>query len=370
MERAIFYILKKAVEIIEGNKYPILLLMNAFVSMGGTLFILQSSFRERLMDMPNKRSSHTAPVPRGGGIGILLAFMLSAMVLRLPTAIIYAAIIVGFVSFYADHFFLSIKFRLFMHFLAAFLFLFPYVNKIIADLFLQQKIPMTLFILFILLLIFIVGTANFFNFMDGINGIAGITGAIGFGLLAFNAYVIDLSLIKSHLSFVLLALCITISCIGFLPFNLPRARVFLGDVGSITLGFLFAGLVVYLSKSPLDFICFSGFLFPFYADELISVFVRLRKRQNLLIPHREHLYQLLANEMQISHWKISMGYGIAQLSLGLVILLIKPLGYFPMIFILLVSFIGTTILYCYIKKKVSMKQEIEKVRENHSKTIA
>jgi Fuc2NAc and GlcNAc transferase len=353
VESAIFNILKKTVFIVVSNKYQILLFMNAVLSMGGTLFILQSSFRERLLDMPTKRSSHAVPVPRGGGIGILLAFMLSALVLRLPTSMVYAVIIIGFVSFYADHFILSIKFRLSIHFLAAFLFLFPYFYKIINDSFSQQKISMTTLILVIFIVIFVVGTANIFNFMDGINGIAGITGVIGFGLLAFNAYVFDVSLIKSHLPLVLLALCIAISCLGFLPFNLIRTRVFLGDVGSITLGFLFAGLVVYLSRSPMDFICFSGFLFPFYADELMSVLVRLRKRQSLLIPHRVHLYQLLANEMQISHWRISIGYGISQLTLGLVMLLAKPAGYFPTILILLGSFIGMAILYGYIKRKIS-----------------
>ena len=370
MDRTIILFLKKAVELVAGHKHQILLLMNALISMAGALFIYRSSFRERLMDMPNHRSSHAAPIPRGGGFGILLAFMLSAMVLRLPTAIIYAVIIVGFVSFYADHFFLSVKFRLSIHFLAALLFLFPYVIRVTTESFSRQNLLLISLLLIIFFHFYIVGTANVFNFMDGINGMAGITGAIGFGLLALNAYMIDLNSSQSLFSLGLLALYISISCIGFLPFNLPKARVFPGDVGSITLGFLFAGLVVYLSRSPLDFICYSGFLFPFYADELISVFVRLRKRQNLLIPHRVHLYQLLANEMRISHWKISLGYGMAQLSLGLLLLVLKPLGYFPLILILFVSFIGVAILYGCVRRKISLRQEKEKLAVNHSKTIA
>ena len=164
------------------------------------------------------------------------------------------------------------------------------------------------------------GTANYYNFMDGINGIAGITAVVGFGLLAFYA-----STSGAEHSFVILSICIALSCLGFLPFNMPKARVFMGDVGSILVGFLFAAMVVMLSKSFLDFVCLAGFLFPFYADELTTLYVRIKDefpsgRMNscgirdgwmdrLMKPHRRHVYQLLANEMGIEHWKVSVGYG-------------------------------------------------------------
>jgi len=81
-----------------------------------------------------------------------------------------------------------------------------------------------------LLVIFVVGTANFYNFMDGINGIAGITGIVGFGLIAFYTSNSGYSTILSTL-----AICMSLSCVGFLPFNVPKAKVFMGDVGSILL---------------------------------------------------------------------------------------------------------------------------------------
>jgi Fuc2NAc and GlcNAc transferase len=117
--------------------------------------------------------------------------------------------------------------------------------------------------------------------MDGINGIAGITGIVAFGLLAYYA---SFSGLKAPLD--ILAICILLACAGFLPFNMPRARVFMGDVGSILLGFVFAGMVVYLSKSVMDFICLSAFLFPFYADELTTMIVRLKNGENLTKPRR------------------------------------------------------------------------------------
>ena len=151
--------------------------------------------------------------------------------------------------------------------------------------------------------------------MDGINGIAGITGVVGFGLLAFSA---TLSAVSP--SFVTLAICMALSCLGFLPFNIPKARVFIGDVGSILLGFVFAGMVAWLSKSLLDFFCLASFLFPFYADELTTMGVRLKDGEKLFNPHRKHLYQLLANELKIAHWKVAVGYGILQLVVGLSVL--------------------------------------------------
>jgi Fuc2NAc and GlcNAc transferase len=159
------------------------------------------------------------------------------------------------------------------------------------------------------LAVFIVGTVNYYNFMDGINGIAGITGVVGFGLLGWFAAVEG-----ADPGIIALCVCLGLACLGFLPFNMPKARVFMGDVGSILLGFVFAGMVVWLSKSVLDFLCLANFLFPFYADELTTLVVRLKDGDKLTKPHRKHLYQLLANERGIAHWKESVGYGVLQLA--------------------------------------------------------
>ena len=75
----------------------------------------------------------------------------------------------------------------------------------------------------------------------------------------------------------------------------------MGDVGSILLGFVFAAMVVVLSKSFLDFVCLWSFIFPFYADELSTMAVRIKDGENLLRPHRRHLNQLLANEKGIAY---------------------------------------------------------------------
>jgi len=119
--------------------------------------------------------------------------------------------------------------------------------------------------------VFVVGTANYYNFMDGINGIAGITGVIGLGLLGWFAAVE-----ATDPRFITLSVCMSLACLGFLPFNMPTAKVFMGDVGSILLGLVFAGMVVWLSRSFFDFVCGVAFLFPFYADELTTLVVRIK----------------------------------------------------------------------------------------------
>jgi Fuc2NAc and GlcNAc transferase len=100
----------------------------------------------------------------------------------------------------------------------------------------------------------------------------------------------------------------------------------MGDVGSILLGFVFAALVIWCSTNFLDFLCMASFLFPFYADEITTEIIRLKDGEKLWQPHRRHLYQLLANECQIAHWKVSFGYGLGQLTVGLSTLIFKTFG--------------------------------------------
>jgi len=170
-------------------------------------------------------------------------------------------------------------------------------------------------------LVFIAGTANFYNFMDGIDGIAGITGILAFLMVALHAWMSGMSL-----SLMLLSLSMTAACLGFLCFSFPKASVFLGDVGSILLGFVFACLVVYLSRDLSDFLVMAGVLSMFYFEELFTMGGRIRDRDSLVEPHRKHFYQVLVNEAGIHHWKVALGYGLAQLTIGAAAILIQPKG--------------------------------------------
>jgi len=162
--------------------------------------------------------------------------------------------------------------------------------------------------LFIFLVLFIVATANYYNFMDGINGLAGLTGLIGFSCLGAFALLEG----KDH-NWAAAAFGLAAACLGFLPFNFPRARVFMGDVGSTLLGFLFAAWVLWFSESIGEFIVLSSFIFPFYVDEISTLIVRIKQGETPTRAHRRHIYQILANQAGIPHGTVTAIYGLIQI---------------------------------------------------------
>jgi len=294
-------------------------------------------------DIPNHRSSHIQAIPKGGGIGILMVLVIVSMILSIPMGFWMPAFIIALVSLWGgDKHLLSPKERLIIQFACSFIFLiFCGYFKAFGLLFALSGVPLS---------VFIVGTSNFYNFMDGIDGIAGITGVVGFFLMAFYSYILG-----SYEPYGVLCIALAFSCFGFLCFNMPKARVFLGDIGSILLGFIFSCLVIVLSENIIDFIVMAGFLAPFYFDELFTMVGRIKDGDSLILAHRKHIYQLLANEFGISHWKISLGYGFAQLIIGLSVIFIKSQG----IYLILSTYLFYGLIFAkvsiIIRKKVFIK---------------
>jgi len=325
------------------GQFIILFISSIFLSSAGAWFISKYGYHLDLLDRPKHRSSHRTATPRGGGIGILAGFITVAIALRLPMYFWLPASCLSAISFFSDRFEISPLFRLLFQFAASIIFL----SGIWSELAFYSFGYLVMFAL----TFFIVGTANYYNFMDGINGIAGITGVIGFGLLSFYSY----SFMENP-SISILSLCLSLCCLGFLPFNFPRARVFMGDVGSILLGFVFAAIVISLSRSVTDFICLSSFLFPFYADEVTTELRRLKDGEKIWIAHRKHFYQLLANEYAIPHWKISLGYGIGQLFVGISILYFINSGLLAVLSIFFLYFLIFTLLSGFMRRRLIHKQ--------------
>ncbi len=296
----------------------LLYLISIFTGSFGAWFIEQFGSKLGLIDLPNERSSHSKPTPKGGGIGILFVFIIISLLTQIPFIFWLPVVLLALVSLMGDKNDFSPILRLFFQLMAAI------AICIGAGGFPAYRLEGILLGLFLVL--FVVGTANFYNFMDGINGISAITGVIAFGLLACSKYYFD----RSE-TFIMLSICISLACVGFLPFNIPKAKVFIGDVGSILLGFAYASLVIFISESVLDFCCLVSFLFPFYVDALSTMVVRIRNGESLIRPHRSHLYQLLANEKGFPHWKISLAYGLFQLIVGSSVLWVKPYGIFAVL---------------------------------------
>ena len=283
-----------------------------------------------LMDVANGRSSHCGAIPTGAGIGLPLACTFMGLYLSIPWIIWLPVVSVSLFSLVGDRVELSVKIRLIVQILCALMICLGWFYP-------QGHTSILLLIFFIF---FITGTANIYNFMDGINGIAGLTALLGFIFLGIWA-------VHHHLNpdFVLINIVLAGASAGFLVFNFPKARVFMGDVGSIFIGFFFAVQIIQMSESISDFICLASFLLPFYLDEVTTMAIRLKNRENITKAHRTHMYQLLANELKIPQWKITLGFALFQVLVGLIVFGVQSK---PVFFILgidlffLAAFIVTT----------------------------
>ncbi len=296
--------------------FSILLILLSSMSLGilGAILIYKFSYRISLTDIPNIRSSHSIPTPRSGGIGIWLAAVLAGTFFTEYQIHTILAGIAGLIGFLEDRFTLLPRLRLLLQLI---------ISTGVVYLFLGLPASVFAIILFLFWIVFITGTANFYNFMDGINGIAGLTGMVGFGLLAFYSF-----FLTNEPDIALMSAVVSAGCLGFLPFNFPKAKVFMGDVGSVFLGFVFAVFVVKLSTNLNVFLCVVMFLCTFYADALVTIFYRWRRGENLMKAHRSHLYQHISNELRLPHWKVSLAYTLTQFVFGLLALLAYTKGLF------------------------------------------
>lgn len=268
--------------------------------------------RSVLVNNPNERSSHANPTPRGGGIGIWMALIFVGIFVIKDVFFTLIAATAGLFGLLEDLLTLPVRFRLAVQLV---------ISTSLVYLFSGLPTSWVALVLFLFWLIFITGTANFYNFMDGINGIAGLTGVVGFGLMAFFSF-----FMTNEPGVALMSIAVLTACLGFLPFNFPNAKVFMGDVGSIFLGFVFASFVAKLSLDISIFICLIMFLCTFYADAVVTIFYRLRRGENLMKAHRSHLYQYVSNELKLPHWIVSIIYAIAQFVFGVCAILAYSKG--------------------------------------------
>ncbi|MCP4161901.1 MAG: UDP-N-acetylmuramyl pentapeptide phosphotransferase [Deltaproteobacteria bacterium] len=304
----------------------------------GSFLISRYGIKLGLADIPSNRSSHIEVVPKGGGIGILLSFLFASIILNIEFKFLCSVFFISILSFYGDKLEISPLFRLIVHLLGSLL--------IIYNINFHDNFILNLLIIFISV-VFIAGTANFYNFMDGINGIAALTGVICFSFVALYIH-----LNGTHYFFKILSICLAFGCLGFLPFNLPKAKVFMGDVGSMLLGICFGSFVIILSNSMVDFLCLISFLFPFYADELLTMLIRIKDGESLSRPHRRHLYQLFVNELKFEHYKITILYGLIQIIISTVFIFFKDYGLLTL-FLLHLFFLGIfSFLFIKVRNKV------------------
>jgi UDP-N-acetylmuramyl pentapeptide phosphotransferase/UDP-N-acetylglucosamine-1-phosphate transferase len=243
-----------------------------------------SRLADRLADHPNPRSLHVAPRPRIGGLGVaagILPFALAFATTPPLAAIVTCALGVAIVSLVDDFRSLPIEVRLPAHLVAAG----------VAVLALAQ--PATPWPWgwagAALGVLGIVWAANLYNFMDGADGLAGGMGAIGFAALAAAASA------GGYVALALICAAIASACAGFLAHNFPPARVFLGDSGSVPLGFLAATLGLHGTLAGAWPAWFAPLVFsPFIVDASVTLALRVARARRFWLAHREHGYQRLA----------------------------------------------------------------------------
>lgn len=266
------------------------------IAAGLTHYLASPHTRLNLLDQPNARSLHTRPTPVTGGIAILASLASSSIVaayfFNLPVQpllwIAVSTFLVASVSLIDDWRTLSALHRLGVHFLAAYLLLVQ-GNLWIDNLQFSGEVwhlPSLLKTTISLLLV--VWWINLYNFMDGMDGFAGGMAVFGFGSLAI------LGILGGHTVFLLLNLLIVAASLGFLIFNFPPARIFMGDTGSSSLGLLAAALSLWGSQLGLFPLWIALLIFsPFIVDATVTLIRRALHGEKIWLAHRSHYYQRL-----------------------------------------------------------------------------
>jgi len=266
------------------------------VSFIGTRLALALANKHQLIIVPNARSSHAVPTPSAGGIGICLA-----VIVGLPVALLggtaaalgwvaASTALAGWVGWRDDVRPLSPLLKMALLTVAAgALLLLGQLDGVTLPLagrlnFGTLAVPLTLF--------WLVGFTNAFNFMDGIDGIAGLTVLVSGAAFATAAVGVDDGVLMA------LGVVTAAAATGFLPWNFPRARIFMGDTGSLPLGLLLAFCAVRASDSgALSFPASVLLLGPFVFDASFTLLRRLGRRERVWEAHKEHLYQRLARRL-------------------------------------------------------------------------
>lgn len=309
------------------------------------LFLLSAIYiklalKFNIFDIPSKRSSHSSITVRGGGIifpiSILIWFIHSGFQFYW---FMLGLIIISLISFWDDLYSVSSKLRLPIHLIA------------LVFLFIQIQLFNLPWWYLIPIMIISAGIINAYNFMDGINGITGgYSLSVMFAIWLVNNYQIQF-IPNEFIYFILIALFI----FNYLNFRIV-AKCFAGDIGSISIGYIILFLLTKLINESGNFL-YILFLSIYGIDTIFTIIYRIIKKENIFVAHRKHLYQILVNELKISHLKVATIYSLLQLFVCLVIIIVSymhlEIRNIFIIGILLLTIITTS--YYFIRIQISEK---------------
>ena len=269
------------------------LLVIASLSFVLTWLLRRYALASSLMDVPNARSSHSVPTPRGGGVAIVICFLLAVLGLavtgHVDSAAAYALCgaggLVAVVGFLDDHGHIAARWRLLGHFAAATWALF-WMGGLPAISLFGTVVDLGWFG-HVMAAIYLVWLLNLYNFMDGIDGIASVEAVcacVGGALLY--------AWLGSAAGSLITVLSLAAAVIGFLIWNFPPARIFMGDAGSGFLGITLGVLSLQAAAaSPQLFWAWLILLGVFVVDATFTLLRRLLRGERVYEAHRSHAYQ-------------------------------------------------------------------------------
>jgi UDP-N-acetylmuramyl pentapeptide phosphotransferase/UDP-N-acetylglucosamine-1-phosphate transferase len=247
-----------------------------------------------ILDHPNRRSLHESPTPRGGGLAIFVAIVICGTI----AAVLYgtssdllwlgiAALMIAGVSFLDDWLTIHLGYRIVVHFFAAYVIVrreLSLESFSLPGMVWSFPEPVTI----VISLLFIVWMINLYNFMDGMDGLAAGMAVLGFGSFALLGW------LAGDTRFMALNLIVAAAAGGFLVFNFPPAKIFMGDLGSSLLGFLAAAFALWAQRDDLFPLWVGVLIFsPLIVDATITLLRRILKREKFWQAHKTHYYQRL-----------------------------------------------------------------------------
>jgi len=278
-----------------------------------------------LLDHPNERSLHTLPTPRTGGVAILAGITSAIPVLLFANVgsdpviwVMAGAGLIAVLSYLDDRRGLPVPVRFLGHVIGAGLVIFG-AGLTVPSFFSEMSLPWPAWQGFSLSFLFLVWMVNLYNFMDGMDGFAGGMALIGFGVFAV------FGLLGDNQLFTGLSLAIAAAAGGFLLFNFPPARIFMGDTGSAVLGLLAGSLSLWGVHDGIFQFWVALLVFsPFIVDASVTLVCRLSRGERIWRAHKSHYYQRLV-QSGWGHRKTVLYEYVLMLACGLSALLARKL---------------------------------------------
>ncbi|MDE2091047.1 MAG: glycosyltransferase family 4 protein [Gammaproteobacteria bacterium] len=264
------------------------------LALAGTAWFSSRFMPFRVLDAPNERSLHVGQIPRTGGVAMVVALIIgiSCLLIRdslqLPLAIgCGTVLLVSIVSFLDDVYKLAPLFRLSVQVLAAATAISAGIRVSLIHL-PGTGYPLPYIFTLVFSLLFMIWLTNLYNFMDGMDGFAGGMAVVGFSVLGC------LGLRADAIGYAAICFSIAAASAGFLVFNFPPARIFMGDVGSSTLGYLVGVLGIWADGENIAPLWATVLIFsPFIVDATVTLMRRLLAGEKVWQAHRSHYYQRL-----------------------------------------------------------------------------